>query len=94
MSYAAGLQTVRIDLNRLRGEHVWAHRPMVEMPRLSFGDLVLAIEEEGDQYLATLEDEQAGRWLLRLDMDSFQPGVCVTITKPCPWLAGIGGSAT
>ena len=78
--YAGDIVTLRIDLNRLRGNHVVTRRDFVEggsslLPDLSEGEVVRVVEEEGDTYLATVERVDSLLVYLQVDLESWTPSV-------------------
>ena len=74
---AGHVPALKIDLNMLRRDRIRARRDFVEygdvMPELSEGDIVQALDEEGDVYIAAVEKVEGMRILLRLDLSSRTP---------------------
>lgn len=73
---AGHVVTLKIDLNMLRGERIRARRDFAEgdvVPELSEGDIIAALDEEGDSYVATVERVEDMRVYLRLDLSSRAP---------------------
>jgi hypothetical protein len=69
--------TLKIDLNMLRGDRIRARRDFVEgdslVAELNEGDIISALDEEGDLYVAIIERVEGMRVYLRLDLDSRTP---------------------
>jgi hypothetical protein len=69
--------TLKIDLNMLRGDRIRARRDFVEgdsvIAELNEGDVISALDEEGDLYVAMVERVEGMRVHLWLNMDSRTP---------------------
>lgn len=73
---AGHVVTLKIDLNMLRGDRIRARRDFMEgdvIPELSEGDIIAALDEEGDSYVAFVERVEDMRVYLRLDLSSRTP---------------------
>jgi hypothetical protein len=78
--YAGQITTLRVDLNRLRGNSIVTRRDFVEggsgaLPNLSLGEVVRLLEADGDTYLATVEHLKGPLVYLRVDLDSWTPAI-------------------
>lgn len=78
--YAGQITTLRVDLNRLRGNSIATRRDFVEggggvLPDLDQGDVVRVLEADGDTYLATVESVQGLLVYLRVDLESWTPAL-------------------
>ncbi len=78
--YAGEIVTLRVDLNRLRGNRIATRRDFVvgggdALPKLAAGDVVRVVEEEGDTYLAAVERVQDKLVYLWVDLDSWAPAI-------------------
>ncbi len=78
--YAGQITTLRVDLNRLRGNSIATRRDFVvggsgALPRLDVGKVVRIVEADGDTYLATVESVKGMLVYLRVDLDSWTPAV-------------------
>ncbi len=83
MAIAGTLPVLRIDLNALRGERVRTRRDFAEMgaqiPSLAPGDSVIAVEADGDRFLATVEWVDSYRVGLRLNLASQMPAPVIHV---------------
>ncbi len=78
--YGGDIHTLRIDLNRLRGESIVTRRDFAEdsgykVPQFKPGELVRVVEEEGDAYLANVERVDGMLVYLRIDLKSWTPAI-------------------
>jgi hypothetical protein len=78
--YAGQIVTLRVDLNRLRGNRIATRRDFVvggggKVPDLRPGEVIGVMEEEGDTYLATVEHVDGSLVYLWLDLESWTPAV-------------------
>ena len=75
--YAGHIDTLRVDLNQLRGNRIVTRREFVvgggKVPHLQAGNVIGVMEEEGDTYLATVERVDGSLVHLWLDLDSWTP---------------------
>ena len=80
------LVSLRIDLNMARGDRVTTgldffvdplSRLLMPDLQLEQGDFVRVVEEEGDAYLAVVEDVEPDKLLvhLRIILDTWQPNI-------------------
>ncbi len=78
--YAGHITTLRVDLNRLRGNSIATRRDFVEggsgvLPDFHPGEVVRVLEADGDAYLASVESVQDMLVYLRVDLDSWTPAI-------------------
>jgi hypothetical protein len=74
---AGHTEVLKIDLNMLRGDRIRARRDFVEggsaIAELNEGDVISALDEEGDLYMAVVERVEGMRVHLWLNLDSRTP---------------------
>lgn len=78
--YAGEITTLRVDLNRLRGNSIATRRDYVEggsgvMAHPSPGEVVRILEADGDTYFAVVERIKGPLVYLRVDLDSWTPAI-------------------
>lgn len=78
--YAGQITTLRVDLNRLRGDSIATRRDFVEggggaLIDLKPGEVVRLLEGDGDTYLAAVERIEGPLVYLRVDLDSWTPAI-------------------